>query len=85
MKTVIMVVFALLLSACGPSIKDNPDIFITDYCKREELFQSCMKSLPAGPIATHYNDWNEVVEACGNQAYYGAQRKRKHVTEECGK
>ena len=26
MKTFITIVFALLLSACGPSIKDNPDI-----------------------------------------------------------
>ena len=85
MRTFLTLLFALLVSACGPSLKDNPDMFITDYCKREELFNSCMKSLPAGPVATHYNDWDEVVKACSDEAYYGAQRRRKNVKEECGK
>ena len=37
---------------------------------RIELFEKCMNLLPAGPQETKYNDWDEVVSACGTQSYY---------------
>lgn len=57
----------LLLSAC-----DNigPLLTITDQEKRHRYFQECLTALPAGPDNTKYNDWDEVVEECGHQAYY---------------
>lgn len=30
----------------------------------------CLRTAPAGPQSTKYNDWDEVVEACGSEAYY---------------
>ena len=35
---------------------------------QQELFFKCMKHLPAGPSATKYNDWDDVVSECGTQA-----------------
>ena len=37
---------------------------------RREIFQECMKSLPAGPKSTVYNDWDEVVNSCESAAYF---------------
>lgn len=54
-----------------------------DQCLRRELFQSCMKALPAGPQSTHYNDWDEVVKQCENAAYYQSLRKTAHIKPEC--
>jgi hypothetical protein len=41
-----------------------------DQCIRAEQFQQCLKALPAGPVSTHYNDWDDVVSACRETAYY---------------
>ena len=55
-----------------------------DQCLRREIFQQCMKALPASPQATKYNDWDEVVAQCESVAYYQSRRKKTQITEECG-
>ena len=54
-----------------------------DQCIRREVFKECMKSLPAGPASTHYNDWDEVVQACEETAYHQSIRKKSVIKEEC--
>lgn len=78
---VFALVIMLALAGCddGP-IASSP---VVDQCMRAELFQSCMKSLPAGPVATQYNDWDEVVDSCSSAAYYQALRQREHIKPEC--
>ena len=68
----------LLLAGCGEYATPEPD-----QCLRAELFKSCMASLPAGPQATKYNDWDEVVSACGSQAYYQSLRRPANIAKEC--
>jgi len=41
-----------------------------DQCLRATLFQQCLKALPAGPLATKYNDWDEVVKECQIASQY---------------
>jgi hypothetical protein len=43
-----------------------------------------MKALPAGPQATKYNDWDEVVGECESVAYYQSLKKKTQITAECG-
>lgn len=88
-------ILVLLLSACTSytdsdgkektCIGDGCEagIHIADQCLRAELFKSCMAALPAGPLATKYNDWDEVVSECGSQSYYQSQRQIKFVKPEC--
>jgi len=64
MKKLIVVV-ALLLTAC-----DNSPKWEVNQKLRREIFNECLNNLPAGPNATMYNDWAEVVSECGQQAYY---------------
>lgn len=54
-----------------------------NQCLRVELFQACMKSLPAGPKSTQYNDWDEVVAQCERTSYAQALRKLVHIKPEC--
>lgn len=54
-----------------------------DQCLRAKLFEQCLKALPAGPQATKYNDWDEVVAKCEVAAYRHSFRKMKHIKEEC--
>jgi len=54
-----------------------------DQCLRATLFQQCLKALPAGPLATKYNDWDEVVKECANVARFQSARKLKNIKEEC--
>ena len=56
---------------------------IPDQCLRREIFAECMKSLPLSPTTTKYNDWNEVVEACENVAYYQSRRAPEMIKAEC--
>lgn len=35
---------------------------------RREIFNECLASVPKGPTSVKYNDWEEVVSACGDQA-----------------
>jgi hypothetical protein len=68
MNRLILVAFlAATTIGCGL----NP-VYV-DNIKRRELFLECMKALPAGPQQTQYNDWDEVVKACDNAAYFQAQ------------
>lgn len=59
MKILLLIMAMLALTACG-----NDRSYHINQEKRVVLFQQCLKTLPAGPIATHYNDWSEVVDAC---------------------
>jgi hypothetical protein len=68
----------LLLAACSKD--DKP---LANQCLRRELFNECMKMLPAGPVATKYNDWDEVVAECGSQAYYMSHRKESTIPPGC--
>lgn len=67
MKTIflLMAIFAIC-TACtiGPERQ-----YYVDQTKRAELFQMCLKAVPAGPQSTHYNDWSEVVANCDGFAY----------------
>jgi hypothetical protein len=54
----------VVLTGCGkPAATPKPDQKL-----RQELFFKCLASVPAGPVETKYNDWSEVVEACGEEA-----------------
>ena len=56
----------LLLAGCdGASIEPKQDGAL-----RIALTERCMKNLPAGPVSTQYNDWDEVVSQCDDNAYY---------------
>lgn len=86
MKHLILMIIAISLSACSEESNRVPsggDRVIVDQCLRSDLFKQCLSLLPAGPAATKYNDWDEVVSACGNQAYYQALRVQKFVKAEC--
>jgi len=69
------------LCGCSPS---EPKKVISDQCLRQELFQKCMKLVPAGPrtVGTS-NDWEEVVAECGNQSRYASYRHREFIKPEC--
>ena len=55
---------------CLGMVGCNKCEYVENQTKRQEIFFKCMKALPAGPQATKYNDWDEVVSECGSQAYY---------------
>ena len=77
MKAIATALLAAVLSGCAETT--GPD-----QCLRREIFQQCMKSLPAGPQATQYNDWDEVVGKCESVAYYQSLKKKTQITAECG-
>lgn len=79
MKYIAIILFASVLSACAPSVPTTQ----VDQCLRQELFEKCMKSLPAGPVSTQYNDWDEVVAECSSAAYLSAIRRTTSIKEEC--
>lgn len=68
----------LALAGCTDPVTQQPD-----QCLRATLFDRCMSLLPAGPSATKYNDWDEVIEACRAQAYYTSLRNTAHIKPEC--
>jgi len=82
MKKLILLL-PLLLIACGKDDKPFIDERVANQCLRREIFNECMKILPAGPLATKYNDWDEVVNQCGRQAYYMSIRKESTIPAEC--
>ena len=53
----------LLAAGCGPQEKWGQDQKL-----QAELFFKCLKHIPKGPLASKYNDWDEVVSECGSQA-----------------
>ena len=66
----------LLLAACD-------DMQVPNQCIRREVFKECMAALPKGPEVTRYNDWNEVVESCGDQARNMSYRSLSSIPKEC--
>ena len=76
------IVLVLLLAACERTeIIKEPQI--PDQCLRRELFNECMKSLPAGPVATQYNDWDDVVAECRKYAWSVSTRLESMIKKEC--
>ena len=77
-----VILLALLLTACNETkiIKENQ---VNDQCLRRELFNECMKSLPAGPVSTHYNDWDDVVSECKAYAWSVSMRYESVIKKEC--
>lgn len=59
----------LLLAGCAQS-PDELNQKARRGFLRHQYFVECMKLLPAGPVTTRYNDWDEVVSACDTAAYY---------------
>lgn len=68
----------VLLAACSKEAMQ-----VSDQCMRVELFRQCMAALPAGPVSTHYSDWDEVVDSCESAAFYQSLRQRGFVKPEC--
>lgn len=68
-------VVVVLMAGCVPTQPDQ--------CLRAELFDRCMKALPAGPAATKYNDWDEVVAECDDAAYRQSLRTTDSIKQEC--
>lgn len=79
MKTLILSLVLVGVVGCEPM----PPKTQSDQCMRAELFKQCMKELPAGPLATHYNDWDEVVAQCDQTAYYQSMRATTAIKPEC--
>jgi len=78
-KIALMLCSVTLLAACEPSSEHSSP----DQCLRAQLFQQCLKALPAGPQSTKDNDWDEVVRSCDSVAFYQSYRARKLITPEC--
>ena len=80
MKKIIFVFMPLLflLSGCA-----ELSATVTDQCLRKQIFDDCLKNLPAGQDGTKYSDWDEVVQACENVAYYQSMRLETSVKQEC--
>ena len=78
-RTIASVALTLALTACDGSI----GVSTPDQCMRAALFASCMRALPAGPMSSQYNDWDEVVTACESAAYRQSLRSARHINPEC--
>jgi hypothetical protein len=66
MRRLITAAFACaILSGC-----EEPKYpkYAVDREKRAQVFTSCLQNLPAGPLSTQYNDWDEVVDSCSEVA-----------------
>jgi major membrane immunogen (membrane-anchored lipoprotein) len=81
MKLIITIILAaLLLTGCGEKPPSTREV---DQCLRREILMQCLATVPKGPEATKYNDWDEVVSECGQQAYRTALRQIAQIKEEC--
>lgn len=69
MKTLACLFLLLLLAGCD-GVKQPT--YVLDQKLRHEYFLQCLKAVPAGPVQTHYNDWDEVVDSCDSAAYHQA-------------
>ena len=79
-----MIILCLMIALTGCNIRTEVlDKNIPDQCLRRELFNECMKALPGGPIATHYNDWDEVVKECRSYAWSVSMRLQSMIKKEC--
>lgn len=72
----------ILLVGCGPPYHPNSEP-TTDVCLQKQYFDDCLKQLPEGPKATHYNDWSEIVSSCTESARLLSYRQSEFVTPEC--
>jgi hypothetical protein len=82
MRKLLITTIAILIGGCGDADKQKHTTD-PDQCLRADLFQACLKALPAGPNQTKYNDWDEVVGACAQAAYYQSLRRTEHIKLEC--
>ena len=64
-RTTIVAGLCLCLAGCSPEETKYPQ-WAVDQVMRQGLFKECLRLLPAGPQATKYNDWDEVVGACND-------------------
>lgn len=79
MKLLTVIPIALLITGCDyPERSWGPD-----QCLRQELFKQCLAALPAGPVSTEYNDWDEVVSKCETSSYYQSLRSTEYIKLEC--
>lgn len=78
-----VLIFSLAVALTGCTDSPPVEQHTADQCLRAELFQSCMASLPPGPVSTQYNDWDEVVKACGSVSYKQSLRLESQVSKEC--
>ena len=81
MKKILLAVSVLALTAC--SVEHTESKTVVDQCLRAQLFDRCVKIIPPGPLATRYNDWDEVIGECGGQALSQSRRLRETVKLEC--
>lgn len=65
MKYCTLLIFLFIIGCDSPQHKLDQEL-------RRELFKECLKLVPEGPKSTKYNDWAEVIDECGNEAYYQA-------------
>jgi hypothetical protein len=71
MKTSKIILFGLAicaLSGCGYPHYES------DNQEKQAFFFKCLQELPAGPETTKYNDWNEIVSECAQQAAWMTQK-----------
>lgn len=68
LKLTIVLFGAVILSGCNKTTEPPPPPLSGPL--RVALVRDCMAHLPAGPVATQYNDWDEVVAQCDNTAWY---------------
>lgn len=66
-KKTILAIALLLLAGCEQAPTPEPT-WVYDQCARREMMKECLGAVPAGPKATQYNDWAEVVEECATTA-----------------
>ena len=85
MKRLLLALAVLLVGCDSQRVPEaiRTDPMIVNQCLRADLFRQCMAALPAGPASTKYNDWDEVVDSCGQQAYYQAFRLKSQVPQSC--
>lgn len=70
-KRLAFAVLILLVAGCARETSKEADaLSAAKSAYRKEIFDDCMQRLPAGPATTHYNDWDDVVEACDKVGYY---------------
>ena len=70
----------LALAGCDKPVADPSGM---DQCLRREIFFQCLAAVPRGPENVKYNDWEEVVSTCGQQAQYQSYRRQAIIKPEC--
>ena len=80
LKNLKILIPLILTICCSCEFKEET---IQDRCLQRVIFKECMNSLPAGPVSTHYNDWDDVVGACEKVAWNKSWRKSSVIKIEC--